>query len=130
MSEHRVDQQQKTCIEFDYTSFLGASASKKWTFSDALGTIAPIFGLMWKNNLTELNKPEERLWQAALKDLSSGHSDESNLVKLMRLAKQEGIDELRVAMPYSLDAKQIEYIESRGHLTVDASEQDVLTLKF
>ncbi|CAE6897101.1 hypothetical protein ACOMICROBIO_FLGHMIGD_01224 [Vibrio sp. B1FLJ16] len=125
-----MNQQQKTCIEFDYTSFLGATASKKWTFADALDTIAPIFGLMWKNNLAELSKPEDRLWQAALKDLSSGHSDESNLLKLTRLAKHEGIDELRVAMPYSLDAKQIEYIESRGHLKIDASEQDVLTLKF
>lgn len=125
-----MNQQEKTCIEFDYTSFLGTTVSQKWTFSDALDTIAPIFGLAWKNNLAEQSKPEDRLWQAALKDLSSGHSDESNLVKLTHLAKHEGIDELRVAMPYSLDAKQIEYIESRGHLKVDASEQDVLTLKF
>lgn len=29
-----MDQQNKTCIEFDYTSFLGATASKKWTFLD------------------------------------------------------------------------------------------------
>ncbi|TOH94917.1 transporter, partial [Vibrio parahaemolyticus] len=29
-----------------------------------------------------------------------------------------------------LDSKQIEYIESRSKLKVDASEQDVLNIKF
>lgn len=125
-----MNQQEKTCIEFDYTSFLGVTASKKWTFIEAFTTIAPIFGLMWKNNLAELSKPEDRLWDGALKALSSRHSDESNLVQLTRLAKDEGIDELRVVMPYSLDLKQIEYIESRSHLKVDTTEQDILTIKF
>ncbi len=124
-----MNQPLKTCIEFDYTSFLGATASKKWTFSDAFTTIAPTFGFVWKKSIAELSQPEDRLWEAALKALSSGHSDESNLVKLTRLAKDEGIDELRVAMPYSLDSKQIEYIESKGHLKVDTTEQDILTIR-
>ncbi|NMV11669.1 transporter, partial [Vibrio parahaemolyticus] len=42
----------------------------------------------------------------------------------------EGINELRVVMPYSLDVQQIEYIESRSQLKVDTSEQDVLNIKF
>ncbi len=124
-----MDQHKKTCIEFDYTSFLGVTASKKWTFLEAFATIAPIFGLMWKKNLAELSEPKDRLWDAALKSLSSRHSDESNLVELTRLAKGEGIDELRVVMPYSLDLKQIEYIESRSHLKVDTTEQDILNIK-
>ena len=124
-----MNQQKKTCIEFDYTSFLGATASKKWTFLEAFATIAPMFGLMWKKNLAELRQPEDRLWDAALKALSSRHSDESNLVQLTQIAKDEGIDELRVVMPYSLDAKQIEYIESRSHLKVETAEQDILNIK-
>lgn len=67
----RMDQQGKTCIEFDYTSFLGATGSKKWTFLEAFATIAPIFGLMWKQNIAELSRPEDRLWDAALKSMSS-----------------------------------------------------------
>ncbi|MDV6250832.1 transporter [Vibrio sp. EA2] len=124
-----MDQHKKTCIEFDYTSFLGVTASKRWTFLDAFATIAPIFGLMWKKNLAEHSKPEDRLWDAALNSMSSRHSDESNLVELTRLAKGEGINELRIVMPYSLEPKQIEYIESRGHLKVDTQEQDILSIK-
>ena len=124
-----MEQRGKTCIEFDYTSFLGATGSKKWTFLEAFATIAPIFGLMWKQNIAELSQPEERLWNAALKSMSSRQSDESNLVMLVKLAKHEGIHELRVVMPYSLDSQQIEYIESRSKLKVETAEQDVLNLK-
>ena len=124
-----MEQQGKTCIEFDYTSFLGATGSKKWTFFEAFATIAPIFGLMWKQNIAELSQPEDRLWNAALKSMSSRQSDESNLVMLVKLAKHEGIHELRVVMPYSLDSQQIEYIESRSKLKVETAEQDVLNLK-
>ncbi|MEF1307932.1 transporter, partial [Vibrio owensii] len=101
----------------------------KWTFLEAFATIAPIFGLMWKQNIAELSQPEDRLWDAALKSMSSRQSDESNLVMLVKLAKHEGIHELRVVMPYSLDSKQIEYIESRSKLKVETAEQDVLNLK-
>ena len=124
-----MEQQGKTCIEFDYTSFLAATGSKKWTFLEAFATIAPIFGLMWKQNIAELSQPEDRLWDAALKSMSSRQSDESNLVMLVKLAKHEGIHELRVVMPYSLDPQQIEYIESRSKLKVETAEQDVLNLK-
>ena len=56
-----MDQQGKSCIEFDYTSFLGVTVSKKWTFLEALTTIAPIFSLIWKQNLEELISAEDRL---------------------------------------------------------------------
>ncbi|MGR5236949.1 transporter [Vibrio alfacsensis] len=124
-----MEQQGKMCIEFDYTSFLGAAGAKKWTFLEAFATIAPIFGILWKQNIAELSEPGDRLWDAALKSMSSRQSDESNLVMLAKLAKHEGIQELRVVMPYSLDSNQIEYIESRSKLKVDTTEQDVLNLK-
>jgi hypothetical protein len=124
-----MEQQGKRSIEFDYTSFLGASGSKKWTFLEAFTTIAPIFGMMWKQNIVELTEPEDRLWEAALKSMSSRQSDESNLVTLVRLAQGEGIHELRVVMPYALEAQQIEYIEQRSKLKIESSEPDVLTVK-
>ncbi|MDF2152365.1 transporter [Vibrio sp. CAU 1672] len=124
-----MEKQPVKCIEFDYTSFLGTSGSKKWTFVEAFCIIAPVFGVMWKRNIAELTNPEDRLWDAALKSMSSRQSDEANLVKLVGLAQYEGISELRIVMPYALEAEQIDYIEAHSKLKVDTSEQDILTLK-
>ncbi|MGO2321044.1 MAG: transporter, partial [Vibrio toranzoniae] len=95
-----MDKQKETCVEFDYTTFLGASCSKKWTFLEALTTIAPVFSTVWRDSIKELASPEDRLWQMALKSMSTRKSDESNIVTLLKLAKLEGINELKVVMPY------------------------------
>ncbi|POF59583.1 transporter, partial [Vibrio vulnificus] len=116
-------------VEFDYTSFLGASCSKKWTFLEALTTFAPVFGVMWKNSIAELSEPEDRLWDAALKSMSSRRSDESNLVTLLKLAKLEGIDELTVVMPYALEPTQIDFIQNRSESKIDCREQDVFVIR-
>ena len=45
-----MEQQGKTCIEFDYTSFLGATGSKKWTFLEHKGPVfAPLYERVPKN---------------------------------------------------------------------------------
>ncbi|HAS8319561.1 transporter [Vibrio vulnificus] len=119
----------KRHVEFDYTSFLGASCSKKWTFLEALTTFAPVFGVMWKNSIAELSEPEDRLWDAALKSMSSRRSDESNLVTLLKLAKLEGIDELTVVMPYALEPTQIDFIQNRSESKIDCREQDVFVIR-
>ncbi|EIV8472917.1 transporter [Vibrio vulnificus] len=121
--------QGKRHVEFDYTSFLGASCSKKWTFLEALTTFAPVFGVMWKNSIAELSEPEDRLWDAALKSMSSRRSDESNLVTLLKLAKLEGIDELTVVMPYALEPTQIDFIQNRSESKIDCREQDVFVIR-
>ncbi|MEZ9856656.1 transporter, partial [Vibrio breoganii] len=74
-------------------------------------TIAPVFSTVWRDSIKELGTPEDRLWQMALKSMSTRKSDESNIVTLLKLAKLEGINELKVVMPYSLEEEQIEYIE-------------------
>ncbi|EGQ7697401.1 transporter [Vibrio vulnificus] len=124
-----MEKQGKRHVEFDYTSFLGASCSKKWTFLEALTTFAPIFGVMWKNSIAELSEPEDRLWDAALKSMSSRRSDESNLVTLLKLAKLEGIDELTVVMPYALEPTQIDFIQNRSESKIDCREQDVFVIR-
>ncbi|ELP6738581.1 transporter [Vibrio vulnificus] len=124
-----MEKQGKRHVEFDYTSFLGASCSKKWTFLEALTTFAPVFGVMWKNSIAELSEPEDRLWDAALKSMSSRRSDESNLVTLLKLAKLEGIDELTVVMPYALEPSQIDFIQNRSESKIDCREQDVFVIR-
>ncbi|HAS8440209.1 transporter [Vibrio vulnificus] len=124
-----MEKQGKRHVEFDYTSFLGASCSKKWTFLEALTTFAPVFGVMWKNSIGELSEPEDRLWDAALKSMSSRRSDESNLVTLLKLAKLEGIDELTVVMPYALEPTQIDFIQNRSESKIDCREQDVFVIR-
>ena len=124
-----MDKQTETRVEFDYTTFLGASCSKKWTFLEALTTIAPVFSTVWRDSIKELASPEDRLWQMALKSMSTRKSDESNIVTLLKLAKLEGINELKVVMPYSLEDEQIDYIESRSHLVIADNSGEEFTIK-
>ncbi|MGD8111035.1 transporter [Vibrio sp. TRT 21S02] len=121
-----MEHQNKTCVVFDYTSFLGASCSKKWTFLEAMSTFAPIFSLAWKNSIQDLHSPEERLWEQAMKSLSVSRSDESNLATLLKLAKTEGIDELRVVLPYELDGEQLESLRLKTEATIQSQQQDEL----
>ncbi len=100
-----MEHQGKTSVVFDYTSFLGASCTKKWTFLEAMSTFAPIFSLAWKNTIKETISVEDRLWDQALKSLSANRSDESNIVTLVELAKSEGLAELKLVMPYELDSE-------------------------
>ncbi|MBN8091245.1 transporter, partial [Vibrio vulnificus] len=55
---------------FDYTTFLGASCAKKWTFSEAISSFAPVFGIVWFDAIKTGQSPQERLWDVALKELS------------------------------------------------------------
>ncbi|MDP2590184.1 hypothetical protein [Vibrio splendidus] len=124
-----MEKQIETRVEFDYTTFLGASCSKKWTFLEALTTIAPVFSTVWRDSIKELASPEDRLWQMALKSMSTRKSDESNIVTLLKLARLEGINELKVVMPYSLEEEQIEYIETRSHLVIAENIGEEFTIK-
>lgn len=124
--EHQV----KASVVFDYTSFLGASCSKKWTFLEAMSTFAPIFSLMWKNTIKDSISVEDRLWDQAMKSLSANRSDESNLITLVELAKSEGLEEINLVMPYELDNNQIEKVSSRAHARIQRLNQDELKITF
>jgi len=125
-----MDKPQRVCAVFDYTTFLGASCSKKWTFSEALKSFAPVFGTVWHDTVKTGKSPDERLWEVAFSQLSSRHSDESNLVTLVKLAKLEGIEEIILVMPYSLDDDQISEIQRCSDSQIKAGKQDefIITL--
>ncbi|NVD06854.1 transporter [Vibrio sp. JPW-9-11-11] len=120
----------KTSVVFDYTSFLGASCSKKWTFLEAMSTFAPIFSLAWKNTIKESTTVEDRLWQQAMNSLSANRSDESNILTLLELARFEGVEELKLVMPYELDNEQLERMRSKSGVNISSLTQDELMIRF
>ncbi|ERB63432.1 transporter [Vibrio coralliilyticus OCN008] len=125
-----MEHQGKTSVVFDYTSFLGASCSKKWTFLEAMSTFAPIFSLAWKSTIKEMVSAEDRLWDQAMKSLSASRSDESNILTLMQLARSEGIEELKLVMPYELELEQIEKLRTRSNTQIESHQQDELIITF
>ncbi|MDA0147390.1 MULTISPECIES: transporter [Vibrio] len=125
-----MEHQGKACVVFDYTSFLGASCSKKWTFLEAISSIAPIFGLAWKDGIKSQETAEERLWNQAMKSLSASRSDESNIHTLLKLAKTEGIHEIKLVMPYELEQEQIERLKKRSKVDIQNLQQDELMITF
>lgn len=119
-----MEKQETISATFDYTSFLGASCRKKWTLGEIFTSIAPIFASAWLSTVDDMREPEDRLWQQAFKTLSAQSSDETNLIRLFRLAKSEGIDELKLSMPYELDEKQLSIIVEHTQAKIHHSAQD------
>lgn len=114
---------------FDYTSFLGDSCKKRWTFIEIFTSIAPIFSTVWTTQISDSRSPEERLWMNAFSALSVQCSDESNLISLVRLAKKEGIEELQLKMPYALDEEQIAAITEKTLVSISHTDHDELTIR-
>ncbi len=120
---------------FDYTAFLGVSCSQKWTFAEAISLLASVFGRDWSKTMgqdhgLEPQSPQDRLWDIALKQLSTRRSDESNVITLVKLAKQQGIEELTLVMPYALDEQQLTMIQSKSAACIEATNQDELLIKW
>ncbi|MDN0122850.1 hypothetical protein [Yersinia aleksiciae] len=112
---------EKIC--FDYTDFLAASCKKRWGFIDAIYGVMPIFGMVVKSK-TELEKtPQERLTALALQVLSTQLSDETNIIRLIRLAEQQGITLLEVQLPYPLETAQLGMIKQKSPLTMGLSQK-------
>ncbi|WP_162046182.1 transporter [Vibrio taketomensis] len=124
-----MEHQGETSVVFDYTAFLGDAYGKKWTFLEAMGTIAPIFNIAWKDAVEQTCTPEERFKNQALRALSASRSDESNIRALLKLAKTEGIHELRLVMPYELERDQLERIQKRADVNITNLEQDELMIR-
>jgi len=119
-----MEDQHSTDIVFDYTTFLGATCRKKWTFLEALQSFAPVFGMVWKESVSDLMTPEDKLWEQALTTLSAQISDEANLVRLVGLARVQGIQRLTLKMPYELDSDQRNTIGQRSQSVITELEGD------
>lgn len=114
-------------VVFDYTSFLGISSQQKWTFADALHYFSSSEEAdVNKENSTDSCELEGRLWKKAINVLSSRKSDESNLLALIDIARAEGIEELKLLMPYDLDPEQLLAIKKHTKELVDDRDHDEL----
>lgn len=101
-------------VVFNYTSFLSASCQYRLTFIDALKALIPSLTVSWTSALPEGISESEKLQTQALKVLSTSTSDTNNLIRLIRLARQERIQELVITLPYALDSEQLDYIEAKA----------------
>lgn len=119
-----MQQSQRVSVVFDYASFLGASCTKRWNFSEILASFAPIFGTVWQDTVKRSKTHEERLWDLAFSTLSSRRSDEANLIALLKLAKSEGIEELKLIMPYALESAQVSLIEKSAEVVLQPVQGD------
>ncbi|MGR6834304.1 transporter [Aliivibrio wodanis] len=111
-------------IEFDYSSFLINSSQQKWTFSQALKSLIPTFGTVWNASVHDSTPTKERLRLEALQVLSSHINDESNIIRLIRLARIEGISDLKIKLPYTLDDEQILYILDNTHTEISQKNDE------
>ncbi|CNB48534.1 hypothetical protein [Yersinia intermedia] len=112
---------EKVC--FDYTVFLAASCKKRWSFIEAIYGVMPIFGMVVKSQ-TEMEKtPQERLNALALQVLSTQLSDQTNIVRLIRLAEQQGIALLDIQLPYPLETSQLGEIKQKLPESIKLNQQ-------
>ena len=106
-------------IIFDYTSFLSKLCQQRLSLIDALTYLVPSFEVTIKavegNPLSCIDKLENK----ALKLLSSNASDTHNLIRLLYLAKQDGIKQLIVYLPYSLEEQQVTELKNRIKGTIE-----------
>ncbi len=96
---------------FDYTQFLSASCKKRWSFIDAIYGVIPIFGIVTKTPSVQSQTRQERLKALALQVLSTQVNDETNIIRLIALAEQQGILRFDIRLPYALETDQLSAIQ-------------------
>ncbi|CAI0701282.1 Uncharacterised protein [Serratia entomophila] len=104
-----IARSEKIC--FDYMDFLSASCKKHWRFVDAIYGVMPIFGMVLKSRVTTSQTRKEQLKELALQVVSTQVSDETNIVRLIDLAAQQGLAVFDIQLPYALDAEQLAAIQ-------------------
>ncbi|MGF1724998.1 hypothetical protein [Photobacterium nomapromontoriensis] len=112
--ETAVEFSNESNVVFDYTTFLSASCKHKVTVMDALKALIPTFEIARTSSMPQGLTDSEKLQMQALKVLSTNISDTNNLIRLLRLARVEHIDELTIQLPYALDASQLAEIEAKA----------------
>ncbi|WP_213989523.1 hypothetical protein [Sodalis sp. dw_96] len=113
MAKHQLDtgvQSENLC--FDYTHFLSASCKKRWSFIDAIYGVMPIFGIVTKTPPVDpAQTHHEQLKTLALQVLSTQVNDETNIIRLIALAEQQGIHQFDIRLPYALERAQLSAIQ-------------------
>lgn len=106
-----IARSEKIC--FDYMDFLSASCRKHWRFVDAIYGVMPIFGMVLKSRVTTSQTRKEQLKELALQVVSTQVSDETNIVRLIDLAQQQGLTVFDIQLPYALETQQLAAIQKR-----------------
>ena len=117
-------------VIFDYTDFLSKSCQQQLSFMDALKYLVPLFEMTVKSTREKGFSSTEQLEKKALKVLSSNASDTQNLIRLLHLAKQDGIKQLIVSLPYSLEEHQLNELKKKLKCSIEFVEEDVEQLLF
>ncbi|MEQ9968540.1 hypothetical protein ABRP72_05055 [Pectobacterium carotovorum] len=108
----------------DYTDYLAALCNKRWRFVDAMYGVMPIFGMVTKMAPTRQSAPKERLKGLALQVLSTQVSDETNIIRLITLARQQGLTAFDIQLPYALTNEQLNAISRECDDALDLTLRD------
>ncbi|KML67096.1 hypothetical protein [Pectobacterium peruviense] len=108
----------------DYTDYLAALCKKRWRFVDAMYGVMPIFGMVIKMASARQSTPKDRLKVLALQVLSTQVSDETNIIRLITLARQQGLSAFDIQLPYSLTNEQLNAISNECDETLDLTLRD------
>ncbi|KAA9001967.1 hypothetical protein FJU30_06725 [Affinibrenneria salicis] len=124
MSEDRpVSAQFGEGVCFDYVGFLSASCKKRWRFVEAIYGVMPIFGMVLRRPRVARDSPKEQLNALALQVVSTQLSDETNIVRLITLAQQQGVGMFDIRLPYALSERQIAAIARQYRRPLTLSQQ-------
>lgn len=110
-------------ICFDYMDVLSTLCKKHWSFRDAIYGVMPIFGMVLKADGTA-TATGEQLHALALQVISTQVSDETNIIRLIMLARQQGFPELDILLPYPLTPEQLQTIEQGCNCRLRLTQTD------
>jgi len=131
MSENRlVPDVRSEKASFDYMEYLSASCKKQWSFIDAIYGVMPFFGMVLKSRASQEKSKQERLRSLALQVVSTQVSDETNIVRLIELAEQQGLYTIDINLPYALNDEQLNTIKIEcKHLLQLSQHNELLKVK-
>lgn len=125
MNENRlVSDARSQKASFDYMEYLSASCKKKWSFVDAIYGVMPFFGMVLKSRSQKDKSKQESLRALALQVVSTQVSDETNIVRLIELAEQQGMYSIDINLPYSLTDDQLTAIKVECKHLVQLSQNN------
>ncbi|AHF76972.1 hypothetical protein Sant_1920 [Sodalis praecaptivus] len=109
---------------FDYTDYLSASCKKRWSFIDAIYGVIPIFGMVTRQAAASSQTDQEKLKALALQVLSTQVNDETNIIRLITLAGQQGLTRFDIQLPYALEGEQLAQIRQELGPPLQLTQQD------
>ncbi|OFS08841.1 MULTISPECIES: hypothetical protein [Hafnia] len=124
MSGNHSTVEDRKALCFDYTRFLSASCNKHWGFIDAIYGVMPLFGMVTRSQSKSIENLNAQIRQLAMQVLSTQVSDETNIVRLIELVKNQGLQELDIQLPYALEDEQLMTIQAECRNAVSMTQYD------